>query len=65
MTSWIQVNKSKMSTYRSGYYQVEPEGIFKSKTMPATVVSAFYEMPSKESVEKYKEWMRYFLRNIN
>jgi len=53
-----------MSTYRSGYYQVEPEGLFKSKTMPATVVSAFYEMPSKRSVNEYKIFMNNFLRNI-
>lgn len=65
MTSWIQANKSKISTYRSGYHQVEPEGVFISKTMEPTVVSAFYEMASKESVVKYKEWMGYFLRNIN
>ena len=65
MTSWIHVNKSKMSTYRSGYYQVEPEGLFKSKTMPATVVSAYYEMPSKESVDTYKKWINNFLRNVN
>jgi hypothetical protein len=65
MTSWIQANKSKMATYRSGYYQVVPEGVFTSKNMKATVVSAFYEMPSKYPLNTYKEWMGYFLRNIN
>jgi hypothetical protein len=65
MTSWIQANKSKMATYRSGYHQVVPEGVFTSKTMESTVVSAFYEMPSKQSLSTYKEWMGHFLRNIN
>ena len=65
MTSWIQANKSKMATYRSGYHQVVPEGVFTSKSMESTVVSAFYEMPSKQSLSTYKEWMGHFLRNIN
>jgi hypothetical protein len=32
--------------------------------MPATVVSAFYEMPSKRSINEYKIFMNNFLRNI-
>jgi len=63
MTSWIKGNLPKVSTYRSGYYQESPEGIFMSKTTEATVVSAFYEMPSKYSLNTYKEWMRNFLTN--
>ena len=64
MTSWINKTLSKKLTYRSGYYQESPEGLFVTKTKPATVVSAFYEMPSKYSVDTYKEWMRIFLTNI-
>jgi hypothetical protein len=61
MTSWIHGTVSKKSTYRSGYFQETPEGVFMNKTKEATVVSAFYEMPSKYNLNTYKVWMRYFL----
>jgi len=64
MTSWIHANVPKKSSYRSGYFQETPEGVFMNKTKEATVVSAFYEMSSKYPVDTYREWMRNFLTNI-
>ena len=61
MTSWIHGTVPKKSTYRSGYFQETPEGVFMNKTKEATVVSAFYEMPSKYTLDTYKVWMKYFL----
>jgi len=47
-----------------GYRQEYPEGKFIEKTKEATVVSAYYEMPSKHSINNYKEWIRLFLESI-
>lgn len=62
MTSWLSQGPSKKIVL--GYRQKYPEGKFIQKTKPATVVSAYYEMPSKHSVEQYKIWIRIFLESI-
>lgn len=64
MTSWIHGTVPKKSTYRSGYFQETPEGVFMNKTKEATVVSAFYEMPSKYKLDTYKQWMTNFLTSV-
>jgi hypothetical protein len=62
MSSWISQGPSKRLVL--GYRQAYPEGRFIQKTKPATVVSAYYETPSKHSVEQYKIWIRGFLESI-
>ena len=62
MSSWIQQGTSRRIIL--GYRQAYPEGKFIQKVKPATVVSAYYEMPSKHSIEQYKIWIRAFLEAI-
>jgi len=62
MSSWISQGSYRKTVL--GYRQPYPEGVFTQKTKPATVVSAYYEMPSKHSVEQYKIWIRIFLESI-
>lgn len=62
MSSWI--SQGPVRRVILGYRQAYPEGKFITKTKPATVVSAYYEMPSKHSVEQYKVWIREFLESI-
>ena len=62
MTSWLSQGPSKKIVL--GYRQDLPEGKFITKTKQATVVSAYYEMPSKHSIEQYKIWIRIFLESI-
>jgi len=61
MSSWG--SKAPKRRIRLGYHQVKPLGTFTQKTLPATVVSAYYEMPSKYSKEEYRTWIRLFLEH--
>ena len=45
MSSWSQ--SKQIPNLRLGYKQITPEGKFIKKEKPATVISAYYEMPSK------------------
>ena len=63
MSSWISQGPSRRIIL--GYRQAYPEGKFIEKTKPATVVSAYYQMPSKHSIEQYKIWIRSFLESIS
>ena len=62
MSSWTSLNSPK--PIRLGYRQILPEGKFIKKEKPATVVSAYYEMPSKNKKEDYRNWIRIFLETI-
>lgn len=62
MSSWI--SKNNMQPIRLGYRQILPEGNFIKKEKTATVVSAYYEMPSKNKKEEYRNWIRIFLETI-
>ena len=62
MSSWGAAARPRI---RLGYHQVNPAGTFVKKEMPATVVSAYYEMPSKYPNEKYSTWLRLFLETID
>jgi hypothetical protein len=64
MSSWARAQPRATSTLRLGYYQALPEGRFTAKEKPATVVSAYYEMKSKYSVETYRAWIRDFLEQV-
>ena len=61
MTSRLQ---HEVKTIRLGYRQILPEGRFILKDTPATVVSAYYEMPSKYNLESYRTWIRLLLENV-
>jgi len=61
MSSWLSHGPRKK--IRLGYYQPTPLGTFIEKTLPATVVSAYYEMPSKYPKEHYRIWIRLFLEH--
>jgi hypothetical protein len=61
MTSRLQ---HEVKTIRLGYRQILPEGRFVMKDKPATVVSAYYEMPSKYNLESYRTWIRLLLENV-
>lgn len=49
---------------RLGYRQILPEGTFIPKENPATVISAYYEMPSKYKKDDYRKWIRFFLETV-
>jgi hypothetical protein len=53
-----------MKAPRTGFNQILPEGTFVQKNKPATVVSAYYQMPPKYPNTEYKEWIRLFLENV-
>jgi len=59
MTSW-QNNNSPIYKNKT----VMREGTFIKKEKPATVVSAYYEMPSKYKLEDYRKWISLFLKNV-
>jgi hypothetical protein len=61
MTSWIQTTRRK--PMRLGYFQETPEGKFSSTPRNATVVTAYYEMPSKYDTKSYKEWIPLFMKH--
>ena len=61
MTSCLQ---HEVKSIRLGYRQILPEGHFIEKDKPATVVSAYYEMPSKYNLESYRTWIRLLLENV-
>ena len=58
MTSWYNNNSSLQKK------KLIQEGTFIEKQKPATVVSAYYEMPSKYRLDDYRTWIRLFLSNI-
>ena len=67
MTSWLSASSSPnlpLKKIRTGFHQIVPEGVFITKAKPATVVSAYYEMPSKYSNEEYRAWIRLFLEGV-
>lgn len=61
MTSRLQ---HEVKTIRLGYRQILPEGRFIVKDTPVTVVSAYYEMPSKYNLNSYRTWIRLLLENV-
>jgi hypothetical protein len=44
--------------------KIVQEGKFIKKEKPATVVSAYYEMPSKYKLEDYRNWISLFLKSV-
>jgi hypothetical protein len=66
MTSWLAArNPIPRKPLREGYFQALPEGTFSKEDLSqATVVTAYYEMKSKHSVEKYRDWIRTFFRTV-
>jgi len=66
MSSWLSASAPArpMKAPRTGFNQILPEGTFVQKNKPATVVSAYYQMPSKYPNTEYKEWIRLFLENV-
>lgn len=60
MSSW-RATGGPQAPIRLGYKQLRPEGTFVEKDRPATVVSAYYPMKAKASVESYKIWIQRFL----
>jgi len=63
MTSWAAAHAPR-AQIRLGYRQILPEGNFISKDKPPTVVSAYYEMSSKNKKQDYLKWIRLFLETI-
>jgi hypothetical protein len=63
MSSWTSLQAGKrIPVVRGGYYQDIPQGTFVKKTLPATVVSAYYDCSTKKhSQDKYREWIKNFL----
>ena len=61
MSSWT--TSRQIPKLRLGYKQIVPEGKFIKKEKPATVVSAYYEMPSKNKKQDYRVWIRIFLES--
>jgi hypothetical protein len=61
MSSWSSTSIRKK--IRLGYYQPIPFGRFVKKSLPPTVVSAYYQMNSKYSIHHYLNWIRLFLQN--
>ena len=61
MSSWSQ--SKQIPNLRLGYKQITPEGKFIKKEKPATVISAYYEMPSKYKKQDYRLWIRIFLES--
>ena len=53
MSSWLQ--KKNYVKEAKGYHQVSPSGTFIGKTIKPTVVSAYYEIPSKRPSKIYYE----------
>ncbi len=65
MTSWTSFTRpNRVPTFREGYYQDLPLGTYAEKTIPATVVSAYYEMKSKYPAAEYRTWIRNFLEKF-
>jgi hypothetical protein len=62
MSSWLSKGVSR-KRIRTGYFQDTPAGTFIQKDLPATVVSAYYEMASKYPLDSYRQWIRNFLEN--
>lgn len=62
MSSWRQFNTPVKPKRLPIQYN---EGTFIIKDTLATVVSAYYEFPSKHGPEKYRIWVRQFLESLN
>lgn len=63
MSSWRPTAPS--APIRLGYKQLSPEGKFVEKTLPVTVVSAYYPMKSKHSKDNYLKWIKNFLETVD
>ncbi len=63
MSSWRPT--APAAPIRLGYKQLTPEGNFIEKTLPVTVVSAYYPMKSKYSKDNYTVWIKQFLENMD
>ena len=65
MTSWITTSttKKKVAPAPVSYFPYK-EGTFVTKTKEATVVTAFYDIPSNQSLEKRKESLQQFLQRV-
>lgn len=63
MSSWRAA--APAAPIRLGYKQLTPEGTFVTKSSPATVVSAYYPMKSKHSLENYRRWIRQFMEHLD
>lgn len=63
MSSW-GASANARPRIRLGYHQVRPAGPFVDKPLPATMVSAYYEMPSKYPKEQYRTWIRLLLESV-
>jgi len=59
MTSWYNNNSSLLKNKN-----LIQGGTFTVKDKPATVISAYYEMPSKYTLDEYRSWIKLFLKNI-
>lgn len=62
MSSWNR-NPIKLQP-KFGYMQKTPQGTFTKKGKPATVVSAYYSVPSRADQETYMQRMKLFLENL-
>ncbi len=65
MTSWITTSttKKKVAPAPVSYFPYK-EGTFTTKTKEATVVTAFYDIPSSSSFEKRKQSLQQFLQRV-
>jgi hypothetical protein len=66
MSSWINkpvFRATNSASTNIGFRQLLPAGKTEMKTREATVVSAFYTMKGKHTLEVYKERIRFFLEN--
>ena len=60
----VLIIQLKKLTYPTGISGYPITGHVQPKVAPVTVVTAFYDIPSKRSSEIYREWIRYFLTSI-
>lgn len=63
MSSWRPT--APTAPIRLGYKQLSPEGRFQQKPTQPTVVSSYYPMKSKHSLESYRNWIRQFLEILD
>lgn len=64
MTSWITTSLKKKVTQEPVSYFPYKEGKFTIKSTEATVVSAFYDIPSSLSLQKRKEKLKQFVEQF-
>lgn len=65
MTSWISASipKKKIAPAPGSFFPLHG-GTFTAKTKPATLVIAFYDLPSKETLDQRKAKVQSFLRDF-